>query len=124
MLKCLLTDGDGCMTIEHDSSNQKVVVRVDRSKLVTHGKPAVGRMLLRLHMYRCTADVQACRSYYEELSRVDGIYLEWRNIVLANNQPKWVYVQANTYLEGEEVRLKEYEPTKEGVIQSWVERSV
>lgn len=124
MLKCLLRDGGGCVTIEHDSSKQMLIVRVDRSMLVTHGKPALGRMLLRLHMYRCTADVQACRSYYEELSRVDGIYLEWRKIVIAKNQPKWVFVQANTFLEGEEVKLKEYEPTKEGVIQSWVERQV
>lgn len=112
------------MTIEHDPTEQRLVVRVDRSKLVTHGKPALGRMLLRLHMYRCTADVQACRPYYEELSRVEGTDLEWRKMVLAKNQPKWVFVQANTFLEGEEVKLKEYEPTKEGVIQSWVERSV
>ena len=124
MLKCLLTDGGGCMTIEHDPTEQRLVVGVDRSKLVTHGKPALGRMLLRLHMYRCTADVQACRPYYEELSRVEGTYLEWRKMVLAKNQPKWVFVQATTFLEGQEVKLKEYEPTKEGVIQSWVERSV
>ena len=124
MLKCLLIDGGGCVTIECDPTKQKLIVHVDRSKLVTHGKPALRRMLLRLHMYRCTADVQACRSYYEELSRVDGEYLEWRKIVLAKNQPKWVFVQANTFLKGEEVNLKEYEPSKEGVIQSWVERAV
>ncbi|KAJ9648287.1 hypothetical protein H2199_001140 [Coniosporium tulheliwenetii] len=123
-LKCLLTDGGGFMTIEKNPAEQKLSVRVDRSKIATHGKPALGRMLLRLHMYRCTADVQACRFYYEELSRVDGEYLEWREIVLAKNEPKPVFVQANTFLEGDEVVLKEYEPTKEGVIQSWAERAV
>jgi dipeptidyl-peptidase-3 len=112
------------MTIDCDPSIQKLIVRVDRSRVVTHGKPALGRMLLKLHMYRCTADVKACRSYYEGLSRVDGDYLEWRKIVLAKQQPKWAFVQANTFLEGGEVRLREYEPTKEGVIQSWVERAV
>ncbi len=112
------------MSIECDSSEQKLIVRVDRAKIVSHGKPALGRMLLRLHMYRCTADVQACRSYYEELSRVNGEYLKWREIVLAKNQPKWVFVQANTFLEGDEVTLKEYEPTNEGVVQSWAERAV
>lgn len=75
-------------------------------------------------MYRCTADVTECRKYYEELSRVDGEYLEWRKIVLAKNQPKWVFVQANTFLNGDEVTLKEYEPTIEGVVQSWAEREV
>jgi dipeptidyl-peptidase-3 len=109
------------MTIECDPSTENLVVRVDRSKIVTHGKPALGRMLLRLHMYRCTADVQACRSYYEELSRVDS---EWRKIALAKKEPKWVFVQANTFLEGDKVTVKEYELTCPGVIQSWAERAV
>ena len=124
MLKCLLLDGGGFMTIECDPPQQKLIVHVDRSKIVTHGKPALGRMLLRLHMYRCTADVQACRSYYEDLSRVDGEYLEWRKIVLAKKQPKWVFVQANTFLDGDEVIVREYEPTSQGVFQSWAERAV
>ena len=124
MLKCLLTDGGGFMAIECSPSEQRLLVRVDRSKMVTHGKPALESMLLRLHTYRCTADVTECRKYYEELSRVDGEYLEWRKIVLAKNQPKWVFVQANTFLHGDEVTLKEYEPTVEGVVQSWAEREV
>ncbi|KAI9771636.1 MAG: hypothetical protein M1840_001851 [Geoglossum simile] len=124
MLKCLLTDGGGFMTIECDPQQENLIVRVDRSKIVSHGKPALGRMLLRLHMYRCTADVKSCRTYYEELSRVDGNYLEWRRIVLAKKQPKWVFVQANTFLRSDEVTLKEYAPTEEGVIQSWAERKV
>jgi dipeptidyl-peptidase-3 len=112
------------MIIEFDPSAEKIIVRVNRSMVVTHGKPALGGMLLRLHMYRSTADVQACRLYYEELSRVEDEHLEWRKAVLAKKQPKWVFVQANTFLDGDEVALKEYEPTFEGVIQSWAERSV
>jgi len=124
MLKCLVTDGDGFMTVESDPAQEKLMVHIDRSKILTHGKPALGRMLLRLHMYRCTADVQACRSYFEALSRVDGEYLEWRKTVIAKKQPKWVFVQANTFLDGDEVILKEYDATFRGVIQSWAERRV
>jgi dipeptidyl-peptidase-3 len=112
------------MTVECDPQQSNLIVRVDRSKIVSHGKPALGRMLLRLHMYRCTADVKSCRTYYKELSRVDGMYLEWRQIVLAKKQPKWVFVQANTFLQGDEVILREYASTEEGVIQSWAERKV
>lgn len=124
MLKCLLRDGGGFMTIEFDPSIEKMIVRVNRSMIVTHGKPALGGMLLRLHMYRSTADVQACRLYYEDLSKVEDEHLKWRKAVLAKKQPKWVFVQANTFLDGDEVTLKEYEPTCAGVIQSWAERSV
>lgn len=89
---------------------------MDQSKIVSHGKPALGRMLLRLHIYRCTADVQSCRKYYEELSGVHAEYLVWREIVLAKQEPKWVFVQANTFLHGDEVVLKEYAATAKGVI--------
>lgn len=113
------------MSVDCDGASRKLTVRVERGKITTCGKAALRDMLLRLHIYRCTADVQACRLYYEDLSKVDGKYIEWREIVLAQNEPKWVFVQANTMLDGNNsVVLKEYEPTREGVIQSWVERAI
>ncbi|KAK4235370.1 peptidase family M49-domain-containing protein [Achaetomium macrosporum] len=124
ILKCLLLHGEGVVTVAHDKPAQSLKVTVDREKIVTHGKPALGNMLLQLHIYRCTADVEACRAYYEDLSNVDGEYLEWRETVLANKPPPLVFVQANTFLNGDEVVLKEYQPTVEGVIQSWAERMV
>jgi dipeptidyl-peptidase-3 len=124
ILKCLLLDGDGVMTISHDKASQKLTVRVDRSKIATRGKPALGRMLMQLHMYRCTADAEGCRTFYEKLSRVDGEYLEWRKVVLATKPPPLVFVHANTFLNGDTVTLKEYEPTIEGIIESWAERKV
>jgi dipeptidyl-peptidase-3 len=124
MLKCLLLDGDGVVTITHNKSEQDLTVRVNRSKIRPHGKPALGKMLLNLHMFRCTADAAGCRTYYEALSRVDGEYLDWRETVLAKKPPPLVFVHANTFLDGDTVTLKEYEPTVEGVIESWAERKV
>ncbi|KAI1295277.1 peptidase family M49-domain-containing protein [Xylaria venustula] len=124
MLKCLLTNGHGVITITHTKHPQKLTVQVDRSKIRTYGKSALGEMLLRLHMYRCTADVEGCRGYYEALSEVGSQHIEWRETVLANKPPPMVFVHANTFLDGDIVRLKEYSPTIEGLIESWAERSV
>ena len=124
MLKCLLIDGGGVIAVTHDKLRKCLTVRVDRSKIRTLGKPALGKMLLHLHMFRCTADAEGCRAYYEELSRVDAEYLDWRETVLANKPPPLVFVHANTFLDGDTVTLKEYEPTIEGVIRSWAERKV
>lgn len=123
-LKCLLRDGNGFMKVDFEPSAKKLTVRLDRARILRDGKPALGRMLLHLHMYRSTADVAACRIYYEELSRVDGEYLEWREAVIAQQQPKWVFVQANTCEENGAVKLTEYPPTSMGVVRSWVERKV
>lgn len=124
MLKCLLVDGEGVVTITHDEAAQRLTVKVDRSKIISHGKPALGKMLLHLHMYRCTADAASCRAYYEDLSTVDGEYVRWRQTVLATKPPPMVFAHANTFLDGDNVTLKEYEPTVEGIIQSWAERQV
>ena len=124
MLKCLLRDGNGSVQVHCDPETDRLTVSVDPFRIRSDGKAALGRMLLRLHMYRCTADAENCRIYYEELSKVDGQYLEWRRIVLAKKQPIWVFVQANTFIEGEHVILKEYGATPEGVVQSWAERNL
>ncbi len=127
MLKTLLHHGSGVLTITHNPTHptHPLTVHVDRSKIRSHGKPALGAMLLRLHMYRCTADAAACREYYEDLSKVTGEYLAWREAVVKAKPPPMVFVQANTVVDGEgEVRLREYEETVEGVVRSWVERGV
>lgn len=62
IMKCLLTDAGDFMDVDFDHGQEKLVVRIDRSKISSHAKPALGRMLLRLHMYRCTADVTAVSS--------------------------------------------------------------
>jgi dipeptidyl-peptidase III len=124
ILKCLLLDGDGVMTVTHDEAGRSLTVRVDRSKICAYGKLPLSKTFLRLHIYRCTADVAACRIYYEELSRVHGKYIEWRRTVLANQPPPVVFVYANTFLDGDTVTLKEYRPTIEGIIESWAERRV
>ncbi|KAI9686372.1 MAG: hypothetical protein M1822_003717 [Bathelium mastoideum] len=124
MLKCILREGNTCASVEFDPDRRSLTVRVDRSKIEKGGKVALGNMLLRLHIYRCTADVQICRSYFEDLSRVEGEYLEWREIVLAKNERRKIFVHANTFLDGDKVSLREYEPTYEGIIESWAERKV
>lgn len=47
-----------------------------------------------------------------------------RPVVVANTQPRKVFVQANTFLDEStgKVTVKQYEPSLEGVIQSWIER--
>ena len=125
MFRVLLDAGDSFLTVRHDTATDKLTVHIDRSKVLTHGKPAIGHLLLKLHIYRCTADVVACREYFEDLTRVDGIFAKWRKIVIANKRPRQILVQANTFLgEDGRVTLKEYEPSIEGMIQSWAERKV
>lgn len=79
-------------------------------------------MLLKLHVYRCTADSAGCRRFYEDLSSVDDEALKWREVVIAKKDPPLAFAHANTYLDGDDVKVREYEPTSRGVVQSWADR--
>ncbi|KAF8533573.1 peptidase family M49-domain-containing protein [Trichophaea hybrida] len=59
------------------------------------------------------------------LAESDGFMtLDIANIVLVNKTSKPILMQGNLFLEGDVVTFKEYEPTVDGVIQSWAERNV
>lgn len=49
-----------------------------------------------------------------------------RDVVLANKQPRKVFVQANTTLDeaSGEVSIKHYEASLVGMIQSWADRKL
>ncbi|PKY06621.1 dipeptidyl peptidase III [Aspergillus campestris IBT 28561] len=124
MLRHLLRDTQGLYTVICDPQAGELTVKVDRNLIIQQGKPSLGRMLLRLHMYRCTADIAGCRTFYEDLTAVDDEALKWREIVIAKKDPPLIFSHANTYLDGDTVNLREYEPTSKGIIQSWAERGI
>ena len=123
------------MAVDYSPEAKTVRVRVDRSKISSHGKPSLGRLVLRLHVWRCIADVDSCREFYEPLTVVDGEYEAWRRVVastgadddssLVRTDPGGKIVQANTFLgEDDRVELRVYDESNEGIVQSFVERAV
>ncbi|KAF4276167.1 hypothetical protein KXV45_003743 [Aspergillus fumigatus] len=109
--------------IFHDKESQNLTIRVNRF-LLQEGKASLGRMLLRLHIYRCTADMRSCREFYEDLTTVHEEALGWKEVVLMKKDPPLAFCHANTFLQGDRVILREYEPTVRGLIQSWAERDL
>jgi dipeptidyl-peptidase III len=126
ILKTFLDAGDDFVTLPHSKDDlSDMEICLDRSKITTVGRKAIETYLQKLHVYKSTADFEAGKKMYDEVTHVD----EWwgtkmRDAVLARKTPRKVFVQANTVLEGEKVVLKEYEPTLEGMIQSFAERDV
>jgi dipeptidyl-peptidase-3 len=108
---------------EEDLSDLEI--HLDRSKILSHGRPAVESYLQKLHVFKSTADFASGKALYDQITGVD----EWwgakvRPVVLRKKVPRKVFVQANTMLEDDQVVLKEYEPTLEGMIQSYAERDL
>jgi len=88
----------------------------------------VGSFLQKLHVYKATADVENGTKFFGDMSRVGLEYwgTKVRDVVMANKQPRKVFVQANTYLDDAsgKVTCKQYEPTLEGLIESFADRNL
>lgn len=130
LLRVCLEAGEDFVTVTETEPGKNLRMSLDKSKIETVGKRAIGEFLKKLQIYKSTADIDAARKMYEKYSEVPDSgpqpWARWREIVLANKQPRKIHVQPNTYIQKEngvtDVVMKNYEPTFSGFIQSWLER--
>jgi dipeptidyl-peptidase-3 len=125
ILQCFLDAGKEFASLDYtDDDLSDLTVRIDRSKIITHGRPAVEKYLQKIQIYKATANLEEGAKLYAETTNVNDFYVnKVRPVVLAKKVPRKVFVQANTLIEGDKVVLKEYEPSPAGMIQSYAERS-
>lgn len=124
ILKCFLDAGEDFVKIERVGDDDLRVV-LDRSKILSVGKPAVGKFLTQQQVFKSTADAKAGHEMY---SRMTAVPDEWishhREIVLDKKQPRKLLLQANMQLDGDKVQIKEYSADLPGFIQSYLERDI
>ena len=127
ILKAFMSAGDNLVQLKSTKDDlSDLEIHLDRSKILSHGRPAVEDLLQKLHIYKSTADVEAGKKMYDEVTSVDEWWQKLRPVVLSKKTPRKVFVQANTVLDEKtgDVKLVEYEPTMEGLIASYAERNV
>jgi dipeptidyl-peptidase III len=127
ILRVLLEAGGGLLNIQRftaDDGREDIRIDLDRSKIATVGKEAIGAFLLRLQVYKSTGDVVTGGAMFAAYSDVSDDMMGLRAIVMARKEPRKLLVQPNMLLNPTtgEVELHEYEASFAGMIQSFVER--
>ncbi|XP_066588840.1 dipeptidyl peptidase 3 isoform X2 [Prorops nasuta] len=129
LLRVCLEAGDNFVKIIESEAGQNLKMSLDKSKIATVGKKAIGDFLIKLQTYKSTGDIDAARQMYNKYSEVPETgphpWAKWRDIILAHKQPRKIFVQANTFVSDEaesNVVIKNYDATFNGLIQSWVDR--
>lgn len=124
ILRTFLNAGVEFCELEHKEKDlSDLTIRLERSKILELGRPAVEDYLKKLHIYKSTADVDNANRLYNEITTVEPYYENFvRPAVLKKKTPRKVFVQANTVEKDGKVELKEYEADAKGMIQSYAER--
>ncbi|KAL0570305.1 hypothetical protein V5O48_011656 [Marasmius crinis-equi] len=109
-----------------DGKLENLYVRVDREAVLTKGKDVAGKLLIELQVRKSTADGAGAREFYTALTKpIAGWEGEIRDLVLCKKLPRKIFMQPITFLEGDEVELKELYPlTSAGIIESFIERKL
>lgn len=83
-----------------------VFVKMDRSKILSVGRPAIGKFLRQLQLYKSTANFAEGSAAYLNLSSVPSEWLALRSLVIAKRKPRQMLVQPVIEPFGSEMRFE------------------
>lgn len=125
ILKVLMEADESLVQIETtqgEDGKPDLLIKLDREKILTSGKDAISNFLMRLQLYKATADYDSGKAMYQKYSHIDDSMLLKRQIVLDRKQPRRLFVQCNTKIQDGDVQLHEYEASCAGLIRSNIDR--
>lgn len=106
--------------------DQTFIIHVDRNKIETHGLPALKNFLMKLNVYKSTADVENGSKLFLHYSQVDDSDLKLRSIHLKEKKPRTIFIQPTLKLvdDGYETKIiyHGYDNSPEDLIQSYVDK--
>ncbi|MCL4128954.1 UNVERIFIED_CONTAM: hypothetical protein GTU68_000126 [Idotea baltica] len=129
LLRVALEAGNGLVTLTEtvgEDGLPDLLLTVDRSKIATVGREAMGDFLKKLQVYRSMGDIESARGMFEKYSQVleDGPqpFAKWQKIVVRKRRPRMILTMANTRESGGQVELISYPDGPEGNVASWIDR--
>ncbi|KAA3675804.1 dipeptidyl-peptidase III [Paragonimus westermani] len=100
-----------------------LLISLDREKLKTVAKPAIGTFLKKLQYYKSTANVKEGGAFFLNYSELSPDHLVLRKIVIDRKRPRPLFVQPHLrQTEKGEIEMVPYPATYSGLIQSFVDR--
>lgn len=104
LLRVCLEAGENFVNVVETEKGKNLRMTIDRTKICTVGKTAVRNFLMKLQIYKSIGDVESAKEMYDRYSEVpdNGMYpwALWRDIILSRKEPRKIFVQPNTFIDG------------------------
>ncbi len=121
LMQVMLRAGGGLLTIKEVDG--KPILELDREKVRTVGRAAVGEFLTLLNVYKATANEGAARKLYADFTSVTPDFVKMRGALLKKRSTRSVWVQPVTDINTQgQVILRTHAATPQGVIDSYLDR--
>ncbi|CAB4063329.1 DPP3 [Lepeophtheirus salmonis] len=108
ILRVLIETGEGFVTVKEvvgEDGKPDLLITMDKSKLESIGKTAIGDFLRKLQIYKSTGDAEAGRKMFDHYSSVSNEgphpWAKWRDIVVARRRPRMFNIMPNTIIKDE-----------------------
>lgn len=122
LLQVMLGAGEDFLRVYQDAEG-RWLIHLDRTKIRTVGRRAIGDFLKRLNIHKALADAAGGQALYAKVTSVGDRLLPLRDYVIAKRKPRHIWVQPVTDVDYRgEVVLRTYPGTCEGVIDSFLDR--
>jgi len=95
-------------------------IGMDRNKIKSSGKEALGNFLKRLQVYKSTADPEGLKMF-EAYSQVSETFLNYKKIIELHKRPRRLELQCDLKIEGDQIHYTSYPETFEGIIESYMD---
>jgi dipeptidyl-peptidase-3 len=128
ILKVLLEAGNNFIKISKTKNSEEnnidwISVDIDKSQILTTGRKAMGDFLLKMNVFKATADYKRASEMFYGYSMVDENFLELRNIIIANKKPRRLELQGNIIRNDDRsLNYVTYEDNFNGIIESFKAR--
>lgn len=110
-----------CVLVESDFQKMTdFTLTIDRSKIISEGRRAVGEFLNGLQIYKATADYTRGEAFFNQYTNVDETFLLYRSIVLQKKKPRAIFMQPELQLQEGKVVSHPSDISISGVIESTV----
>lgn len=120
ILQVLLEAGQDFVKVEKIEKEGKpwVLASIDTSKIESVGLPALKQFLLKLNVFKATADLENATQMYQGYSIVNNFFQEIKSIIEANKTERHIEIQGNIKQVSPDVfEYVEYPLSFEGLIQ-------
>ncbi|VDP92939.1 unnamed protein product [Echinostoma caproni] len=122
----VLLEADPCMVrleeIVGADGAPDLLISVDRDKLKTVAKPAIGAFLNKLQYYKSTANAKDGTAFFLKYSELLPEHLPLRKIVIDRKRPRPLMVQPLICETSNGIEMVPYPATYAGLIESFIDR--